>query len=242
MIWKRGIAKLADTATEALAETLWPTRCAICDMPGAVLCERCCAELPYVDWWRACKRCGSPFGLVQCDICNPIGLSRLGIDRLPFEACASAVHFCGDTGQIVRVFKDQGEQRLAVDMALIMARIIPPEWDYEAVTYVPATLSAFRYRGYDHAELIASALADRLGVRHIPTLNRPRTRDQRKLGSKERISNLAGSFAPRDAPETARSLILVDDVLTTGATLCAASQALRQSGVEQVRCLTFARV
>ena len=239
---KQGIVKLAGTTTEALAETLWPTRCAICDMPGAVLCERCCATLPYVDWWHACKRCGSPFGLVQCDICNPIGLSRLGIGRLPFEACASAVHFCGDTGQIVRVFKDQGEQRLAVDMALIMARISPPEWDYEAVTYVPATLSAFRFRGYDHAELMASALAGNLGLRVISTLNRPRTRDQRKLGGKDRISNLAGSFAPRNASEIPHSLILVDDVLTTGATLCAASQALKQSGVEQVRCLTFARV
>lgn len=242
MKWEQGIAKLADTAAEALAETLWPTRCAICDLPGSVLCERCCAGLPYVDWWRACKRCGSPFGQVQCDVCNPTGLARLGIGQLPFEACASAVHFCGDTGQVVRVFKDQGEQRLATDMALIMARIIPPEWEFEGVTFVPATLSAFRFRGYDHAELMASALANNLGVRYVSTLNRPLTRDQRKLGSKARISNLAGSFAPRDLPEIPRSLILVDDVLTTGATLCAASQALKQSGVEQVRCLTFARV
>ena len=55
-------APLAAEAAEALAETVWPTRCAICDAPGQVLCDSCCASLPYVDWWRACPRCGAPFG------------------------------------------------------------------------------------------------------------------------------------------------------------------------------------
>lgn len=49
-------------AAEALAETVWPTRCAVCDAPGEPLCEHCRTALRYVDWWRACPRCGAPFG------------------------------------------------------------------------------------------------------------------------------------------------------------------------------------
>ena len=242
MAWESSIARIASVLAEAAAETLWPTRCALCDAPGAVLCERCRYGLPYVDRWRACPRCGSPFGLVQCDLCNPISLARFGIERFPFDACVSAVQFSGATGQIVRVFKDQGEQRLAGDMADIMCRALPPDWNYEAVTFVPATLSALRYRGYDHAELIGKALAALLGVECASVLDRPRTRDQRKLGAAARIANLAGSFSPKKRELEHDSWLLVDDVFTTGATLCAASQALRSAGARRIGCLSFARV
>lgn len=164
------------------------------------------------------------------------------MNRFPFDACVSAVHFSGATGQIVRVFKDQGEQRLAGDMADIMCRALPPNWNYEAVTFVPATLSAVRYRGYDHAELIGKALASLLGIECVPVLERPRTRDQRKLGAAARIANLAGSFSPKQHALEHDSWLLVDDVFTTGATLCAASQALRSAGARRIGCLSFARV
>ena len=242
MEWERSIARVASVLAEAAAETLWPTRCALCDAPGAVLCESCRFNLPYVDRWRACPRCGSPFGLVQCDACSSVALARLGIDRFPFGACASAVHFSGATGQIVRVFKDQGEQRLAGEMASIMCRMIPSDWDFQAVTFVPSTLSALRYRGYDHGELLGKALAELLGVECVPALDRPRTRDQRKLGAAARIANLSGSFRPKGRGLACESWLLVDDVFTTGATLCAASQALRDAGARQVSCLSFARV
>lgn len=242
MEWGKGIWNAAGFLAEAAAETLWPTRCAVCDLPGAVLCERCRFGLPYVDHWRACRRCGSPFGLTQCDACNPIAFERLGIERFPFDACASAVHFTGATGQIVRVFKDQGEQRLARDLAEMLHCTLPPNWDCEAVTFVPATLAALRYRGYDHAQLMAEALARLLGAECLATLSRPRTRDQRRLGARDRIANLSGSFTPQGHDLSCKSLLLVDDVFTTGATLCAASQALKTAGVGKVFCLTFARV
>ena len=242
MGWKGNIKRAADLASEAVSETLWPTRCAICDRLGQVLCEQCRANLPYVDWWKACRTCGSPFGLVQCELCNPVGLGRLGFNKLPFDGCASAVCFDDDTGKLVRVFKDQGEQRLAREIACLLGAAIPPTWRFEAVTFVPATLAAARHRGYDHAELIAQELCATLNAECASTLERPRTRDQRQLGGAERIANLAGSFAPRKQAGRFRSLLLVDDVFTTGATLCAASQALREAGIEHICCLTFARV
>lgn len=238
----KGIALIANMAAEAAAETLWPTRCAICDAPGAVLCERCRRNLPFLDWWRACRRCGSPYGLVQCDLCNPASLARMGVKQLPFASCASAVLFTGDTGQLVRVFKDQGEQRLAPEMARLMIRVVPPDWQIDALTFVPATLVAFRNRGYDHAELLAQSLSGLLGLPCERTLQRPRSRDQRGLSAAGRIRNLSGSFALRQGTLAHGRYLLVDDVFTTGATLCAASQALLASGATEVRCLTFARV
>ncbi len=240
---KRGnrAPRIARFAAEVVAETLWPTRCALCDVPGAVLCERCASLLPYLDWWRACKRCGSPFGLVQCDLCNPVALARIGREQLPFAGCASAVMFDEETGRLVRVFKDQGEQRLAGVMAAAMSRAVPPSWAFEVVTFVPATLAAARYRGFDHAELVAREVAAAFGVPCLEALARPKTRDQRALTGAQRIENLAGRFRALDCRLPQR-LLLVDDVYTTGATLCAATDALRSAGCAEVRCLTFARV
>ena len=205
------------------------------------MCDVCAASLPYVDWWRACHRCGSPFGHVQCDACNPVALGRLARDDWPFTACASAVVFDDGTGRVVRVFKDQGEQRLSGVMAAMMARMIAPSWDFDAVTFVPATLTALRYRGFDHARLIADDVAGILDVPCVESLARPKTRDQRRLSGTERIANLAHRFEALDSLSS-RRILLVDDVYTTGATLCAASDALRIAGCQEVFCLTFARV
>ena len=150
--------------------------------------------------------------------------------------------FSASTGQIVRVYKDQGEQRLAADMAPMMARVVPPDWTFDAVTFVPATRAAFRRRGFDHAELLAERVAGELRVGLVHALERPIARDQRKLTGAERVANLAGSFRARSHDVFGASLLLVDDVYTTGATLCSATDALMAAGATEVRCLTFARV
>lgn len=142
----------------------------------------------------------------------------------------------------MRVFKDQGEQRLSEVMAKAMGRVVPPDWRFDAVTYVPATLAASRYRGFDHAQLVARDVAQILQAICIDTLARPRTRDQRGLSGVQRVANLAGRFRAIDGKRVPKRLLLVDDVYTTGSTLCAATDALLAAGAEEVFCLTFARV
>ena len=240
--WGALVLAGARLAAEVAAEVLWPTRCALCDAPGSVLCADCERALPRLDWWRACRRCGSPFGLMQCDLCNQTALARLGREKLPFAACASAVMFDeGTSGRIVRVFKDQGEQRLSAAMAALMANALPPSWEFDAVTFVPATLAAVRSRGFDHAQLVAVEVSSLLDAPCVEALARPKTRDQRALSGRQRIKNLAGRFRCEGTCPQSR-LLLVDDVFTTGATLCAATDALLAAGCQEVRCLTFARV
>ena len=79
------LRRAASLVADIAAETLWPTRCALCDAYGALLCERCVGSIPFLDQWRACTRCGAPWGLVQCSECNPITLAHLDREVLPYD-------------------------------------------------------------------------------------------------------------------------------------------------------------
>lgn len=124
----------------------------------------------------------------------------------------------------------------------------------QAVFFVPASKRAYRRRGFDHAEILARHLAKAIGLPCWTPLLRPEARDQRSLGRKERALNAGGSF--RSAPlrgEQAwsmpegrlraipKSVVLVDDVFTSGSTLSAASIELKALGVTRVHAVTFAR-
>ena len=199
---------------------------------------------PYLDWWRACPRCGAPFGRVQCSECNPVTMAALDRHELPFDACASAVVYNDATARIVRAWKDAGERRLVETLADLMASVTAPSWRAERPTIVPvpATAAALRRRGFDHGADLARALAERLSLDEIPLLARPRSFDQRSLARSGRIKNMENRFKPLPGARAPASVLIVDDVYTTGATLFAASEAARAAGARQVRCVTFARV
>ena len=231
-------------AAEAIAETLWPTRCAVCDTPGEVLCPQCSLALQHIDWWRACPRCGAPFGRVQCSECNDVMLTAAGRDEPPFDGCASAVAFDDAAARIVRTWKDAGERRLADPRAALRAPQVPPAGRAERPGGGPvaAPAAARRRRGFDHGEELAAALACRLGLDTAPLLAPPRAHDQRALARRGRLANMEDRFIPLPGASAPASTIVVDDVYTTGATLFAAADAVRVAGARTVRCLTFARV
>ena len=240
---RSAIARTASFLGEAILETLWPTRCAVCDVPGALLCETCRTHLPYIDWWRACPLCGAPFGRVQCSECNPVMLGASGRTSHPFEGAASALAYETAARRIVSAYKDRGERRLARTMAEIMVPYVAPSWREEAsaVTFVPASATAYRNRGFDHAELLAHEVAGELGLPCVGMLQRPKSRDQRRLSRTARLANLEGSMSALSEAGIPHTVIVVDDVCTTGATLSAAADALKKAGAETVWCLTFAR-
>ncbi len=146
----------------------------------------------------------------------------------------------------MRTYKDGGEKRLANVMATMMARAVPLDWPIDAITFVPASRDAVRRRGFDHGLLLAEEIATLLKRPVAKTLRNPTTADQRQLTQRERVENLSGSFAIKegaaDIAKLATRLLLIDDVYTTGSTLCAASEALLETGFEEIRCATFTRV
>ena len=228
---------------DATLETLWPTRCVICDQPGALLCASCYRVLPFIDCWNACPRCGSPRGRVQCCHCNPVMLGGFGLDEPPYNQCVSALELTEATGKLATLYKDGGEQRLAHVLAALMAPFIPPDWREERpfVTFVPATTQAYRRRGFDHAELLAHALAQRCALPGGAVFTRPKSTDQRVLSREQRLKNTQKRFTVGPAVAMPKSVLLIDDVYTTGATLFAASLECRAQGAEHIFCATLAR-
>lgn len=231
---------------EVLAETLWPTRCALCDTPGETLCATCRRSLPFIDQLQACPRCGAPFGRVQCTECNLTMLAGHGRTEPSFDRCVSVAVFGDDTAAIVRTWKDRGERRLVLDMARLMAQTVPASWLHEqpTVSFVSASKSSLRKRGYDHGLALGTCLADELSLPLHPLLARPHSNDQRELSRQGRIANASGRFSVENVSPLPSRILMVDDVYTTGSTLFAACDALRTQASERtlISCVTFARV
>jgi predicted amidophosphoribosyltransferase len=218
---------------EGLAELFFPTRCAGCELPGAVLCERCREALPRVDLAGACLRCGAPFGYLVCTEC----WSR----EWSFEAAIAVGSLEAPLARAVVLHKDAGERRLAAVFGALLAEQVATAWpDWaECVAYVPATRAALQRRGFDHGRSIAISLSAELGVPLADLLQRTAARDQRSLGRVERAANAAGTF--RAIGDPPHRVLLTDDVFTTGATLDAAAAVLLGEGAEAVRVASVAR-
>ncbi|MDR3687389.1 MAG: ComF family protein [Coriobacteriia bacterium] len=218
---------------EALTELVYPTRCAGCELPGAVLCDTCRDTLPRIDGLGACPRCGAPYGHLVCTEC----WSR----EWAFSAALSLGEFESQLARAVVLHKDAGEQRLGAVLGSLLAEQVASAWPgwAESVTFIPATRAALRRRGFDHGRAIATHVAEQLGLPLSDALVRASAVDQRTLGRVERARNAAGSFSADVA--VSGNVLLCDDVFTTGSTLDAAADVLLGSGAEEVRCATVAR-
>lgn len=230
---------------ELLLETLAPTRCACCERPGALLCDMCRERMVRIDPAHACPHCGAPFGELLCTECH----GEAGC----VGRCVAAMVFEGPPAKIVRAYKDGGERRLASLIARSMlqavreAEAVAPDRfagmlsQADAVVFVPDTAEAFARRGFDHMEAVARAVAQEAGAPYLDALAKRGRADQRRLGRAGRRLQAAGAYEVV-APVRGVRVLLLDDVLTTGATLNAAAAALLRAGASRVDALAFARV
>ncbi len=142
--------------------------------------------------------------------------------------------------QLLHQFKYHGWHRLADSFAIAMAALVAAVPAGAELVPIPLAGRRRRVRGYNQAAVLAEALAARTGLPVAPELlARVReTATQTRLAAAERRANLAEAFVARRGSAT---VILVDDVFTTGATLVSAAGALVDSGADQVLAVTFAR-
>ena len=237
--------KLMRSAWEVALELLWPTRCAVCDLPGErVLCKQCEDALETIDACKACPRCGAPYGHAQCTECNDVMLRAAGIDHFPIDAMAHALVLDDAARRIVSVYKDSDERRLSSFIAERMARLVSPQEVREGyvITYIPDSREAFRRRGFDHGRELALSLSNLCGLECLDAFERPKSVDQRKLGRQDRIQNMQGRLCVRADCRVPKRVIVADDVCTTGATIYAACAALRDAGATSIHAITFAQV
>lgn len=247
---------MSSSVVAALEQLLLPAECLVChrllgpQFSDDLVCRVCRLR------WRPvrrpwCERCGQPephFG--PCRLCRAWP-SELTTAR-------SAVWLDGGARRAVHALKYEGLARVGRDMAAVVAKLVerPPA---DAVL-VPVPLGPKRRarRGYNQSEALAAALARFWGLTNRPELL-VRTRDtptQTALTPAARLANVAGAFEVQNAELGAwsgaaadhsafsilhSSLVLVDDVFTTGATLAEAARALARAGFQSISAVTFGR-
>ncbi|MBK6869468.1 MAG: ComF family protein [Burkholderiales bacterium] len=217
----------------------WPSQCLICHAwPARTLCADCVAR--FAAPTRRCDACALPV---------PAGVTRCGAclrEPPPFDRCRVAVAYAWPWVGCVARFKFQQDPGLAPALAELLAAA-PDVADElaQAPLVLPMPLSAERLaeRGYNPAQLLAERLAP--GRTRPDLLLRVRHgTPQRGLTRAERLRNVRGAFA-LDARHAgalqAQRVVLVDDVMTTGASLAEAARALRTAGVAHITALAFAR-
>jgi len=146
----------------------------------------------------------------------------------------------------VHGLKYGGLPRIADDLALAMLPIRPPADGPVVLIPIPLARKRLRERGYNQSEVLARALARQWRIPVlVDVLVRTReTPTQTALTPGTRLANVAGAFSPRHGRGVGlagATLVLVDDVFTTGATLAEAARALEQAGAKQILGVTFAR-
>jgi ComF family protein len=166
--------------------------------------------------------------VASCSECPPRSIDAV---RAPFV-------YEGPIARAIRGLKFSRWHALAPPLAAAMAEVC--DLEAQAVTWVPLSRRRRARRGFDQAELLARAVAPRLGMPVVPLLRRVRdTPAQARRPAGQRRGSLAGAF--RAVVPAPRQVLLVDDVLTTGSTAMACADALRERGARRVVVLTAAR-
>jgi ComF family protein len=146
--------------------------------------------------------------------------------------------------ELIHLFKYARIRPLAGPLGEILARAIPRDQTFDAIVPVPLHWRRRWQRGFNQSALLAAAIARRYGIPVRGWLCRTRaTPTQAGLTNARRRSNVTGAFrVGRRARVSGRRILLVDDVMTTGATAGACAAALKRAGAKYVALLTLARV
>ncbi len=241
------VATLAESMGACLT-WLYPSICQICETARAkpeqgLVCAKCWTGVRFI---RApfCQRCGLPY---EGDISTPFECSNCRDVELFFSAARSAVTAKGVTLEIIHRFKYQRALWFEPFLADLLLRAALPElgvgkWDM--IVPVPLHPTKRREREFNQATRIASHLAQamKLPLDEDLVCRVSATRTQTLLTKRQRADNVRRAFAPvSGAKLSGERVVLVDDVLTTGATTSACARVLRECGAGDVCVWTVAR-
>ena len=226
-------------------DLLLPRACVSCErllsrVETGLVCSLCWARLPLLPSPQ-CPRCGHPISTGACRWCDllpPFVRAVRSVCWMPVDPASSIVH----------ALKYEGWAAVASEIAERMSRLAwPRDVVDERVALVPIPLASARkrQRGYNQSALIAHGIARRwrLPVWEDVVVRSRETSSQTRLTPEQRLDNVAGSFRIHRRPDglTGAHLIVVDDVVTTAATLNTCATALYEAGARIISYVTFGR-
>jgi ComF family protein len=238
-----------------LLKMLFPPRCPFCreilggiswekvDYPdwvrkesaSGVICSRCAVSLPWIV--MGCPRCAAEqMGRVDCS-CS--------VYDYAFDNCCAVGRYTGKVRKALHLFKYQQKQWLAEPLGRLLSwKLSSLDWagTIEAVVPIPLTPHRQRRRGYNQAALLAGVVGRELGVPLLDILQRVReTESQAGLKREKRWENMRDAFRCRGETGRYGHLLLIDDILTTGATAHQAASVIKTGVAESVSVAVFAR-
>ncbi|GIT92745.1 amidophosphoribosyltransferase [Jannaschia pagri] len=239
------LQRLAVRGATGLRDILYPQTCALCDArveEAYALCPSCWAETPFISG-AACDLCGTSLPGAgdgapnRCDDC--LTFAR------PWDEGRAVLSYGGAGRRMVLALKHGDRTELAETAARWMLRRSRDLVDQHTV-FVPVPIHRWRLlkRRYNQSALIARSLARLTDGRFAPqALARTRpTPSQDHKGTRDRFENVSGAITAGGDPVTDCHVALVDDVMTSGATLAACAEALNAAGARRITALMLARV
>lgn len=240
-----GMNKPIKTVAKSLVNLLFPLHCASCKSPldpmdDAGVCEVCKRSIrrtpkPY------CRSCGRTTDSAK-DLCPDCARMHPYFDKA-YSACL----YEGVLKELVQQFKYRNKISLGASLAGLMIDFVNENRDVcdgiDIITFVPLERSRLRERTFNQSKVLAFNLARAFGIPLTDTLVKSKsTSRQNELPREKRLVNLKGAFQVKDGPDfEGKRILLVDDVMTTGATLSECAKVLSERGAALVRCLTLAR-
>lgn len=233
---------------QSVIRGIYPAQCVACDVQTEAeygLCGPCWRETQFIGG-LVCDTCGTPLPgddrgeAVQCDDCMTIAR--------PWSRGRAVLSYTGIGRKLVLALKHGDRTDLALPAALWMARVARPLLrDDTIVVPVPLHWVRLTRRRYNQAALLVQGLGRTLDLPVcVDALLRPKKTQPLEGHSREaRFAALAGAIVPNPKRTDAirgKSVLLVDDVMTSGATLAASTEALRAAGAADVSIVTLARV
>jgi ComF family protein len=206
------------------------------------VCAACLKAPQPLDAEHFCRSCRTPFSTpYPLDESGRCGLCRAGLNQ--FDSAYAYSAYEGVLRELIHLFKYGRVRPLARVLSAYLSAALPREERFDMVVPMPLYWVRRWRRGFNQSELLAREVAKWAGIPVVRAVRRARsTASQASLSRAERRRNVRGAFALRRGAEVSgRRVLLVDDVLTTGATANACAETLKRAGARYVAVLAVAR-